>query len=108
MIDADLDLRLPLGRGRVSDERRAERDVRLGAIGSSKDMVITPHAAIAWRYTFDNLTTPDAALVFSNMGTGVPVAQNSALIDAGLDLNLDPHALSRMPGSSPRTCRTTP
>jgi outer membrane autotransporter protein len=41
--------------------------------------------------------TPDAALVFSSSGVGftvfgVPLAEDSALIEAGLDLNLAPNA----------------
>ena len=57
-------------------------------------MLITPHASAAWQHAFGDLT-PDAALAFVSTGigftvAGVPVAQNSALIDVGLDLNLDP------------------
>ena len=45
---------------------------------------------------FDDIT-PGAALAFASTGigfdvTGVPLAEDSALIEAGLDLNLSPTA----------------
>jgi outer membrane autotransporter protein len=57
-------------------------------------LVVTPHASAAWQHAFGDLT-PDAALAFLSTGTGfvvagMPLAQNSALIDAGFDLNLRP------------------
>jgi outer membrane autotransporter protein len=57
-------------------------------------LVVTPHASAAWQHAFGDLT-PDAALAFLSTGTGfvvagVPLAQNSALIDAGFDLNVGP------------------
>ena len=68
--------------------------LRVASTMHVQDMVITPHASVAWQHAFDDLT-PDAALVFLSTGigfavTGVPLAQNSALIDVGLDLNLSP------------------
>jgi outer membrane autotransporter protein len=53
---------------------------------------ITPHVSAAWQHAFDDVT-PGAALAFASTGvgfdvTGVPLAQDTALIDAGLDLNL--------------------
>lgn len=82
------------GGGGNEDVGYSTLGVRVASTTHLRDLVITPHAAIAWQYAFDNLT-PDAALVFSSMGTGfdvvgVPLAQNSALIDLGLDVNLDP------------------
>jgi outer membrane autotransporter protein len=82
------------GAGGNEDVGYSTLGLRVASTRHLRDMVITPHAAIAWQYVFDNLT-PDAALVFTSMGTGfditgVPLAQNSALIDVGLDLNLDP------------------
>ena len=82
------------GTGGNEDVGYSTLGLRLARTMHIEDMLITPHAAIAWQYAFDNLT-PDAALVFSSMGTGfdvigVPLAQNSALIDVGLDINLDP------------------
>lgn len=59
-------------------------------------MLVTPHISAAWQHAFDDVT-PGAALAFASTGigfavSGVPLAQNSALIDAGLDLNLSPTA----------------
>jgi outer membrane autotransporter protein len=81
------------GAGGNEDVGYSTLGLRVASTMHLRDMVITPHAAIAWQYAFDNLT-PDAALVFASMGTGfditgVPLAQNSALIDLGLDFNLD-------------------
>jgi len=57
---------------------------------------ITPHVSVAWQHSFDDIT-PDAALAFASTGigftvTGVPLAEDTALIEAGLDLNLSPTA----------------
>jgi len=59
-------------------------------------MVLVPHASVAWQHAFDDVT-PNAALAFASTGigfdiTGVPLAENSALVEAGLDLNLGPTA----------------
>jgi outer membrane autotransporter protein len=59
-------------------------------------MVVTPHASAAWQHAFDDIT-PGAALAFASTGigfdvTGVPLAENSLLVEAGLDLNLSPTA----------------
>ena len=53
-----------------------------------------PHASAAWQRAFDDVT-PEAALAFAATGigftvTGVPLAEDSALIDAGLDFALEP------------------
>lgn len=57
---------------------------------------VTPHVSAAWQHAFDDIT-PDAALAFASTGigfdiTGVPLAEDTALIDAGLDLHLSPTA----------------
>ncbi len=57
---------------------------------------ITPHVSAAWQHGFDDIT-PGAALAFASTGigfdiTGVPLAEDTALIEAGLDLNLSPSA----------------
>ena len=56
---------------------------------------MTPHISAAWQHAFDDVT-PGAALAFATTGigfsvTGVPLAEDSALIDAGLDLALGPN-----------------
>lgn len=55
-------------------------------------MLVTPHVSAAWQHAFDDVT-PGAALAFASTGigfnvTGVPLAEDSALIDAGLDFAL--------------------
>jgi outer membrane autotransporter protein len=57
-------------------------------------MQVVPHLSAAWQHAFDDVT-PDAALAFATTGIGftvygVPLAQDSALIDTGLDLALGP------------------
>jgi outer membrane autotransporter protein len=53
---------------------------------------VTPHVSAAWQHAFDDIT-PDAALAFASTGigfdvSGVPLAEDTALIDAGLDPNI--------------------
>jgi outer membrane autotransporter protein len=55
-------------------------------------MLVTPHLSAAWQHAFDDVT-PDAMLAFASTGIGftvygVPLAEDSALIDAGLDFAL--------------------
>jgi outer membrane autotransporter protein len=69
-------------------------NLRLGTIWHWHDMVVVPHASAAWQHAFDDVT-PEAALAFASTGigftvTGVPLAEDSALIDAGLDFALGP------------------
>jgi outer membrane autotransporter protein len=70
--------------------------LRFGTVWHWNDMVLSPHASAAWQHAFDDVT-PGAALAFASTGigfdiTGVPLAENSALIEAGLDFNLSPTA----------------
>ena len=56
------------------------------------DMMVTPHASAAWQRAFGDLK-PDASLSFASTGSGfnivgVPVAKDSLLIEAGLDVHL--------------------
>jgi outer membrane autotransporter protein len=53
------------------------------------EMLITPHFSAAWQHAFDDVT-PGAALAFASTGigfsvAGVPVAEDSVLLDTGLD-----------------------
>jgi outer membrane autotransporter protein len=57
-------------------------------------VTVTPHVSAAWQHAFDDVT-PGAALAFASTGigfdvTGVPLAEDTALIEAGLDLSLGP------------------
>ncbi|MDQ8726478.1 autotransporter domain-containing protein [Bradyrhizobium sp. LHD-71] len=56
---------------------------------------LTPRASFAWQHAFNDVT-PEAVLAFlQNPGvgfsiSGVPLARDSALVEAGLDLNITP------------------
>jgi outer membrane autotransporter protein len=58
-------------------------------------MQITPHISGAWQHAFDDVTTTAAlAFISSGMGfdiMGVPLAEDSGFIDAGLDFPLGPN-----------------
>ena len=59
------------------------------------DMQVVPHLFAAWQHAFDDVT-PGAGLAFVTTGIGfnvygVPLAEDSALIDAGLDFTLGPN-----------------
>jgi len=69
---------------------RAATTVSLGSV------LVTPRASAAWQYAFGD-TTPDLALAFASSGAGfgilgVPLARSSALLEAGLDLQLSDDA----------------
>jgi len=68
---------------------RGEHNLALGAVDA------TLHGMIGWRHAFGDIT-PQSTHTFSagNAFTiaGVPIARNSAVIEAGLDLNLTPEA----------------
>jgi outer membrane autotransporter protein len=53
---------------------------------------VTPHGSLAWQYAFGDVE-PVQAFAFASTGigfgiAGVPIARSSALIEAGLDLNI--------------------
>jgi outer membrane autotransporter protein len=59
-------------------------------------MHVTPHASAAWQHAFGDVTT-DMALAFAGSGagfviSGVPIARNSAFLEAGLDFKIAPDA----------------
>ena len=59
-------------------------------------MMLTPRASLAWQHAF-GAVTPTAALSFLStaaafMVAGVPIAPDSALVDAGFDLRFRPQA----------------
>jgi len=57
-------------------------------------VVLVPRASLAWQYAFGDLT-PEASLSFADASdlaftvAGAPIAQNAALIDAGIDLEIN-------------------
>ncbi|MEZ5875560.1 MAG: autotransporter domain-containing protein, partial [Hyphomicrobiales bacterium] len=69
--------------------------VRAASMAYWDTMQVVPHISLAWQHAFSDVT-PDAALAFVSTGTGftvygVPVAEDSALIDAGVDFALGPN-----------------
>jgi outer membrane autotransporter protein len=60
-------------------------------------MVLIPRASLAWQHTFGSVTPTDV-LAFQAAPTvpfaisGVPIARDAALVEAGLDLALNSHA----------------
>lgn len=86
-------------RGRDSDQNvgYTTLGVRFATTSQWGSMLVTPHLSARWQHAFDDVT-PTAALAFATTGAGftvagVPLAKDSALIDAGLDFaiaeNLD-------------------
>ncbi|HZK78269.1 MAG TPA: autotransporter domain-containing protein, partial [Gemmatimonadaceae bacterium] len=60
-------------------------------------MVLTPRVSTAWEHAFGSVT-PTAALAFQSTGApftiaGVPLARDSALVESGLDLHLNPQTM---------------
>ena len=69
---------------------RAATTMMLGA------MQVVPHISAAWLHAFDDVT-PGASLAFATTGIGfavdgVPLAEDSALLDAGIDFALGDNA----------------
>lgn len=59
-------------------------------------IALTPRASFAWQHAFDGVT-PSAALAFASTGaaftvTGVPIARDSVLVDAGFDVDVNANA----------------
>ena len=55
-------------------------------------MQVVPHVSAAWQHAFDGVT-PEASIAFASTGVGftvygVPLAEDTALLDAGLDFAL--------------------
>ncbi len=62
----------------------------------SDNMVLVPRASLAWQHAFNDVT-PAAALAFQSAGipfviAGVPIARDSLLTEAGLDLAIGRNA----------------
>jgi outer membrane autotransporter protein len=64
--------------------------LRVGSLWTLENgTVLIPHVAVSWQHAFGDVT-PTAALAFASTGAafsvaGVPIAVDSALVDAGLD-----------------------
>ena len=62
----------------------------------ANEIALTPRASFAWQHAFDGVT-PSAALAFASTGAaftvaGVPIARDSALVDAGFDVDVNANA----------------
>ncbi|MDN7587498.1 autotransporter domain-containing protein [Burkholderia seminalis] len=62
---------------------------QLGAIGSGP---FTARGTVGWRHAFGNVR-PSSAFTFANGGrsfqvSGVPIARDSAVLEAGIDANI--------------------
>ena len=84
-------------RGSGADENVGYSTLGLRAASTMQwgAMLVTPHLSAAWQHAFDDVT-PGAAFAFASTGisfeiTGVPLAEDSALIDTGLDFALGPN-----------------
>jgi outer membrane autotransporter protein len=88
------------GVGRLKAD--AEQDIAFSTLGLRAGKVITlanggqftPRAAVGWRHAFGD-TKPDADLTFIDGGAsfstqGVPIAKDSAIVEAGVDFQISP------------------
>ncbi|MEG2913897.1 MAG: autotransporter domain-containing protein, partial [Pseudomonas sp.] len=88
------------GVGRLKAD--AEQDITFSTLGLRAGKVITlanggqftPRAAVGWRHAFGD-TKPDADLTFIDGGAsfstqGVPIAKDSAIVEAGVDFQISP------------------
>ena len=76
--------------GSDADVGYSSLGVRAAATMTWSGLRVTPHASLAWQHAFGDVE-PAAALAFASNGVGftvygVPLARDSALVDAGLDL----------------------
>ena len=88
------------GAGRLKAD--ADQDITFSTLGLRVGKLITlangsqltPRGAIGWRHAFGD-TKPDADLTFINGGAsfstqGVPIAKDSAIVEAGVDFQISP------------------
>lgn len=80
------------GSGDGQDVGYSTFGLRAAATYAKGGATVTPHVSAAWQHAFADIDTA-AALVFASTGTGfgvagVPLAEDTALIEAGLDFNL--------------------
>ncbi|MPZ38780.1 MAG: autotransporter domain-containing protein [Rhizobiales bacterium] len=86
-----------MGSGSTEDVGYATVGARFATTFALVDgMALTPRASFAWQHAFNDVT-PAVALAFQSTGigfgiAGVPLARNSALVEAGLDLRIAPQA----------------
>jgi len=82
----------------------AQEDVTYSSLGAriagnillASGMILTPRAALSWQHAFGDVT-PQSVLAFQSTGVafdihGVPLARDTALVEAGVDLHVTPRA----------------
>ncbi|MGV1014778.1 MAG: autotransporter domain-containing protein, partial [Methyloceanibacter sp.] len=84
------------GRGGGEDVGYSTLGLRAATVMHWNSTIVVPKVSAAWQHAFDDVT-PGASLAFASTGigfgiTGVPLAQDSLLIEAGLDFNISPNA----------------
>jgi len=82
--------------GSTDDLGYSTLGLRAATLLRFEGMRATPHASVAWQHAFGDVT-PGAALAFNTNGigfgiTGVPIKQDTALIEAGLGVEIAPDA----------------
>ncbi|MGH6792360.1 MAG: autotransporter outer membrane beta-barrel domain-containing protein [Methyloceanibacter sp.] len=87
------------GSGDDEDVGYSTLGLRAATVMQLANATIVPKIFAARQHAFDDVT-PDASLAFATTGmgfgiTGVPLAQDSLLVEAGLDLALSPTATAR-------------
>jgi outer membrane autotransporter protein len=80
------------GSGNDQDVGYTTLGLRAAATYAWNGARLTPHVSLAWQHAFSDIDTA-AALAFAATGIGftvygVPLAENTALIEVGLDFNL--------------------
>ncbi len=70
--------------------------IRAATTSSIAGYAVTPHASAAWQYAFGDIT-PEQSFAFASTNiafgiSGAPIARNSALLEAGLDVAFAPDA----------------
>jgi outer membrane autotransporter protein len=63
----------------------------------ANEMILIPRASVAWQHAYGNVAANDVLAFQAAPATpftisGVPIARDAALLEAGLDLALNPHA----------------
>ncbi len=70
--------------------------IRAATTTSVAGYTVTPHTSLAWQYAFGDIT-PEQSFSFASTNiafgiSGAPIARNSALVEAGLDIGFAPDA----------------
>jgi subtilase-type serine protease len=85
------------GSSSTADVGYSTLGVRIAGDVDAGGMVFSPRLSVAWQYAFGDLT-PETAMAFAATNgagftvAGAPIAENAALIDAGIDFTIAPKA----------------